>query len=209
VPPATPPRSVFLSHTSEIARHPAGRTFLDGAVRAVNRAAWAPVDMSWWTAESRDAARLCRDKVTASDVYVGIIGFRYGSPVPGVPDSSYVGLEFDAATEAGLPRLLFFLAEELTVPVPAELFGGVPDPRQHRFRAALRDSRLVLATVDSPLDLELKLYQALVQLQFLDRMAGLSRPRKGAATWLERALLVALGAGAIIVAEDLPDPDSA
>ena len=160
------PRQVFLSHTSELAEFPVGRSFVAAAAAAVTRAGDAVADMAYFTAREDQPSAYCREAVRGCSVYVGLIGLRYGSPVRDRPEMSYTELEFDTATEAGLPRLVFVLDEdaELRIP-PTQIFDQEADrrDRQRAFRARLHEAGLTKATVTSPDQLELLLYQALLE----------------------------------------------
>jgi tetratricopeptide (TPR) repeat protein len=157
------PLRVLLSHTSDLGKPDEKGSFVGAAVAAIQRARHAVTDMAYLAARATSPAAYCVDMVARSDIYVGIIGVRYGSPVRGRPDVSYTKLEFEAAGEHGQPRLIFLIREDSVHMPPAD---EPPErrARQDAFRARLQDAGLTAAWVDSPAELELALYQALVEL---------------------------------------------
>ncbi len=118
----------------------------------------APVDMDYFPAEDDDPEQVCRRRVGNCDLYVGIIGFRYGSPVAGRPDVSYTELEFDTATELGIERLVFLLDEARTVGLRRLFHDPLYSYRQEAFRRRLlAESRITIKVVASPEELEKEL----------------------------------------------------
>ena len=121
--------------------------------------------MAYFTSREAQPADYCREQVGQADVYVGIIGFRYGSPVRDDPERSYTELEFQAATELGLPRLVFLLNEDAILPLPQ---SDLSDPRygkrQSTFRKWIAGAGTTVQRVASPDELELLLFQALTDL---------------------------------------------
>jgi hypothetical protein len=109
---AATPQRVFLSHTSDLGKYTEPGSFVAAAVEAMLRARHAVTDMAYFAARHTSPANVCVEMVAQSDVYVGIIGLRYGSPVRDRPDVSYTELEFEAAGERGLPRLIFRIRED-------------------------------------------------------------------------------------------------
>jgi Mrp family chromosome partitioning ATPase len=160
------PLRVFVSHTSELRRYPAGRSFVAAAEQAVIRAGGVVLDMAYFTAREDKPARYCREQVGRAEVYAGIIGFRYGSPVRDEPELSYTELEFATAGELNLPRLVFVLDENAVLPLPGVFLSDpVHGERQRAFRARVQEAGITVQRVDSPDRLETLLYQALTTMQ--------------------------------------------
>ena len=157
---------VFISHTSELRRYPKSGSFVAAAERAISRFRGVVLDMAYFTARDDKPAEYCRHQVGQADLYVGIVGFRYGSPVRDDPGRSYTELEFDTASELGLPRLLFVLDEDAVLPLPGKYLS---DPeyglRQARFREQVKTAGTTVALVGSPDQLEMLVFQALVELR--------------------------------------------
>jgi Domain of unknown function (DUF4062) len=103
---------VFISHTSELRDFPKATSYVAAVERAIIAAGHVPVDMTDFPAADQAPADLCRERVRSCDVYLGVLGTRYGSPVRDKPDVSYTELEFDTATDASLDRLVFLLDTE-------------------------------------------------------------------------------------------------
>ncbi len=146
---------VFVSHTSELRDFPKGASYVAAVERAISAAGHVTVDMADFGAASQLPARVCADRVRTCEVYVGILGTRYGSPVRDKPELSYTELEFGTATEAGLDRLMFLLdedAEEVRIP-PSALIDRKFGARQDAFRRRVQDSGLTTRSFANPAEL--------------------------------------------------------
>jgi hypothetical protein len=157
---------VFLSHTSELAAFPQGRSFVRAAEQAVIQAGHAVIEMAYFAARDEIPAEYCEREVRKADVYVGVIGFRYGSPVRDRPDVSYTELEYETAGDAGLTRLVFLIGEDTEAPRKFFEDSEYRD-RQDAFRSRVTQCA-VAPTVSSPDELTTKVLHALTQLKDKD-----------------------------------------
>jgi hypothetical protein len=158
------PWRVFLSHTSELRRLPAGGSFVSSAEDAVKRLRDAPVDMDYFSADAESPATLCRRLLGECDVYIGIIGFRYGSVARDRPGLSYTELEFETASELGLDRLVFLLDGRLADGDGELRPSFATGARQENFRRRLLGSGLTAGFFSTPAELKTGVVQALGEL---------------------------------------------
>ena len=177
---------VFVSHTSELRNFPAGgKSYIAEAERAISAAGHVVVDMADFPAADQPAAELCADRVRGCDVYVGVLGTRYGSPVRDKPEVSYTELEFDAATAAGLPRLVFLLdtaAADVGIPL-AQLIDHAFGARQEAFRSRVQASGLVTQSFASPDELGRLVERSLRELAAARQGAGPLPPDSVLRVW--------------------------
>jgi hypothetical protein len=109
---------VFLSSTSTDLR--AYRAAVAAEIAGLEY--FGLVQMEDWGARAGcRPAEQCEDKLRSCELYVAIIGHRYGSLVPpgDLPDGltnlgplSYTALEYELAASIGLPRLVYLLAPD-------------------------------------------------------------------------------------------------
>jgi tetratricopeptide (TPR) repeat protein len=151
---------------------PAGRSFVQAALDAVSRAGMAPVDMRYFAARDGRPADYCRQRVRECEVYVAVIGFRYGSMVPGGA-VSYTELEFDEAGAADLPRFVFLLDEPGGM--PATLVDADRDAAEG-FRQRVRNAGLVVRAFTSPAALELEVFHALIEVSVPSAVQEMALP---------------------------------
>jgi len=174
-------RKVFLSSTAKDL----------GPYRAAVRAAIDLLDefkcigMEDFGARDGEADEFCRRRVSECQVFVGLIGHLYGDSPPD-RETSFTEREYEAAVEAGLPRLLFLASDHLQIP-PSLREPDEKWRRQLEFRARIRRER-VIAFFDRPDPLATQVVAALRHLESEERPPARrpASPRRGGPRALPR-----------------------
>ena len=142
--------------------------------RAISACGHVIVDMADFPAADQVPAKLCVERVRGCDVYAGVLGTGYGSPVQDEPEVSYTELEFDAATQAGLDRLMFLLdtdSPDVGIP-PSRLIDLEFGARQEAFRRRVQAGGLVTQTFTDPATLGQLVERSLRDLAERRRRSG-------------------------------------
>ena len=108
-------------------------------------------------AQVQHTDEFCKAKVAGCDLFLCILGARYGSSPEG-SERSYTEHEYDAALGLGKPRLIFVSSEDF--PVPARLMESEEkQAKQRAFRERVSRNQL-RATFCSPSELAQGVMQA-------------------------------------------------
>jgi hypothetical protein len=134
------PCAVISSTTRDLPAH------RDAAMDACLRQGFFPLMMEHETLSPATAAEVSRNLVDRADVYILILGFRYGAVGPGQV-KSYTHLELDRAIERGIPMLVLLMADDHPL-TAADVEIGTGGERVRELRAQIR-RRQVVATFAS------------------------------------------------------------
>ncbi len=147
-------RTVFLSSTARDLQE-----YREAAYHAIEGLdGYHCVRMEDFGARDQEADEFCTAKVAECDLFVGIVGHLYGS-CPKGSETSYTEREYNTATDASKPRLIFVAPEDF--PIHAKLMES-DDKRekQKSFRERVNKER-IRADFSSPDNLALKVTQAI------------------------------------------------
>lgn len=88
--------------------------------------------MEHFASSSSPPLQTCLDAVEQSDVFVGILGVRYGGSPPG-GKLSFTEREYRLARSLGMPTLMFLIDERNAAVAPQQITRETPD-QQRRLR---------------------------------------------------------------------------
>jgi HEAT repeat protein len=122
---------------------------------ALQRMGLDDVAMEAYAAGEERPVDRCLDDVRSADIYVGVLAWRYGF-IPAGGNVSITELEYRAAGDAGVPRLIFVL--DLDAPWPRSAMDKDP-ARIEAFREHVRDAHVCDSFVSAE-DLRAKVAEA-------------------------------------------------
>lgn len=156
---------VFVSHTSELAKWPADRSCIAAVLDAVRQADLVARDMRDFAAATQSPAMSDIEELKRCGIYVGVLGFQFGTPMRENPEISYTQQEFQYAREKGYSLLLFLLQNDAEIPASfvRDLEHG---QKQEAFRCEVQNSGgtgLTCQFFRTAEELHRLVYQALLQ----------------------------------------------
>ena len=139
--------------------------YRDAAQQVLTRLEQTVKGMEYFGSNPNDPLTVCLDAVKASEIYVAIIGMRYGS-VDEATGKSYTQLEYETATEHKIPTLIYIIGNDCPV-LPKYVDIGEKADKLIDFKNLLK-RRHTVSFFTSPDDFATKLTQDIVDV--LDNM---------------------------------------
>ncbi len=102
------------------------------------------------------------DRINEADIYVGIVGFRYGY-IPRGRNKSVLDLEYERAGQLGIPRLMFFMSDQHAIQAK-DVEIGAGATKLARFKEDVSRTALI-SFFSSPDELKLKILESLSRYQ--------------------------------------------
>lgn len=148
-------RALISSTVGDLAEH---RT---AVIDACLRVGVEPLVFEAFPADEADLQASCNTLLDQVDIYIGILGFRYGFIPPG-QTKALTEIEYERAAARGMPRLLFVMSDDHPVrPTDVETGSGAEKLRQ--FKALIRRDAIV-AEFRSPDELKAAVVTGLVEV---------------------------------------------
>lgn len=98
--------------------------------------------MEYFGADERTPLDVMLDKLSYCQIYIGIIGMRYGS-IDKATNKSYTQLEYERAIELKLPCLIYIIDEEKARIAPKDVERGTSADLLDAFKNQLKSSHVV------------------------------------------------------------------
>lgn len=160
-------RSLNPQVTKEAYRVFVSSTILDmepyrEAVRtALNKADCLAYGFERFTAAAVPPIEVCYNELEASQIYICVLGMRYGS-IDENSKKSYTHLEFEKARELGKPTLVFLVDENKVQFSLSEIDMGEAGVKLAEFKKDIKDSKEVTcAFFDSVMSLQESVYRSI------------------------------------------------
>lgn len=158
--PSRSVRSVFISSAArDLPEHRA--EVMDACLRQ----GMFPVMMEHFPASDDDAISLSMEMVDQADVYLGVVGHRYGY-IPKGHNSSITEMEYARAVERKIPRLVFVIGEHHTI-LLGDVDVGESAAKLKEFKERLQKENIV-HFFNSPLDLRAHIINSLASFRERD-----------------------------------------
>lgn len=130
-------KTIFISSTYEDLKE-----FRQKALDVIVSLKQSYEGMEFFGADNRTPLDVMLDKLSYCQLYIGIIGMRYGS-IDKSTQKSYTELEYEKARELGIPCLIYIIDEENVLISPKYVDRGDAAESLDKFKNKLRSEHVV------------------------------------------------------------------